>query len=307
MEHTLYKVADDLFLVALNPPIPGYESFLSAWIYVGEVTFLVDTGPSVTAGALVKALDSLGVNRLDYILLTHVHIDHAGAVGDLAVLFPETQVVCHSRGIPHLVDPHHLEICSEKVLGETARHYGPVRPVSEGRLLPAETFMSNAVMSVPTPGHASHHMSYHTDRYLFTGEAAGACFAGVLGMSYMRPSTPPPFYFDISVQSLENLMELEPDRLCYGHFGSFEFGGRVLWQHREQLRLWASIVASEMSRGLVGMDLELNILKTILENDPLILPFLDMEGPLRLRELFFIQNSIKGFIGNASRHVGPLS
>lgn len=307
MEHTLYKISDELFLVAFNPPIPGYESFLSAWIYFGEVTFLVDTGPSVTAGALVKALDSLGVNRLDYILLTHVHIDHAGAVGDIAVLFPEAQVVCHSRGIPHLVNPHELEVSSEKVLGETARQYGPVRPVSEGRLLPAETFMSNSVMPMPTPGHASHHVSYHTDRYLFTGEAAGACFPGAMGISYMRPSTPPPFYLDISMQSLENLMELKPQRLCYGHFGSFEFGERVLWQHREQLRLWDSIVTSEMSRGLGGLDLELNVLKTILENDPLVLPFLDMEGPLRLRELFFLQNSIKGFIGNTGRHTGRLS
>lgn len=307
MEHTLYKVADDLFLVAFNPPIAGYESFLSAWIYVGEVIFLVDTGPSVTSGALVKALESLGINRLDYILLTHVHIDHAGAAGDLAVLFPDTPLVCHSRGIPHLVNPHQLELSSEKMLGETARQYGPVRPVSAGRLLPAETFMSNSVMPVPTPGHASHHVSYHTDRYLFTGEAAGACFPGAPGGSYMRPATPPPFYYDISVQSLENLMDLKPQRLCYGHFGSFEFGERVLWQHREQLRLWDAIVTAEMSRGLVGLDLELNILKTLLENDPLVLPFLDMEGALRLRELFYIQNSIKGFIGNTSRHTGPLS
>lgn len=307
MEHTLYKVSDDLFLVAFNPPMPGYGNFLSAWIYRGEVTFLVDTGPSVTAGGLVKALDSLGVTRLDYILLTHVHIDHAGAVGDLAILFPEAQVVCHSLGIPHLVNPHQLEVNSAQVLGETARQYGAVRPVSEGRLIPAETFMSNTVMPVLTPGHASHHVSYQTDRYLFTGEAAGACFPGVMGISYMRPATPPPFYLDISLQSIETLMALKPIRLCYGHFGSFEFGERVLWQHREQLRLWDSIVVSEMSRGLSGLDLELNVLKTILENDPLVLPFLDMEGPLRLRELFFLQNSIKGFIGNISRHTGPLS
>jgi len=71
--------------------------------------------------------------------------------------------------------------------------------------------------------------------------------------------------------------------------------------------LWDSIVTSEMSRGLGGLDLELNVLKTILENDPLVLPFLDMEGPLRLRELFFLQNSIKGFIGNTGRHTGRLS
>ncbi|VFQ43237.1 MBL fold metallo-hydrolase [Desulfoluna butyratoxydans] len=307
MEHILYKVSDDLFMVGLNPPIAGYESFLSAWIYVGDVTFLVDTGPSVTAGALVKALESLGVSRLDYILLTHVHIDHAGAAGDLAVFFPETQVVCHSRGIPHLLNPHQLELSTAKVLGETAVQYGPVRPVSESRLVPAESFMSNSVMPVPTPGHASHHVSYQTDRYLFTGEAAGACFPGVLGISYMRPSTPPPFYYDISLQSLETLMELKPERLCYGHYGSFEFGERVLWQHREQLRLWDSIVTSEISRGQVGADLELSVLKSILETDPLVLPFLDMEGPLRLRELFYLQNSIKGFVGNASRHTGPLS
>ena len=307
MDHTLYKIADDLYLVALNPPMPGYESFIAAWLYVGDVTFLVDTGPSVTSESLVKALATLGVHRLDYILLTHVHIDHAGAIGDIAVVFPEAKVVCHSRGIPHLVDPHQLELSSMKRLGKTARQYGPVRPVSQGRLVPAETFMSNSVMPLPTPGHASHHVSYHTDRYLFTGEAAGVCLPGVIGVSYMRPATPPPFYLDVSIQSLENLMELKPDRVCYGHFGSFEYGTRVLWQHREQLRLWDSIVVSEMGRGLVGVDLELNVLKSILENDPLVLPFLDMEGPLQLRELYFLQNSIKGFIGNTGRHTGLLS
>lgn len=301
MEHTLYKVADDLYLAMLNPPIEGYENFLSSWIYCGEVTFLVDTGPSVTSGGLVGALDSLGIHRLDYIFLTHIHIDHAGGVGDLAVLFPEATIVCHSRGIPHLVNPSELEEGSIKVLGETAEAYGPIRPVKEERLVAAERFMSNTVMAVPSPGHAAHHVCYQTNRYLFTGEACGACFPGVLGASYMRPSTPPPFYLDIAIQSLEDLREMKPELLCFGHFGSFDQADLLFSQHLAQLKLWDSVVTAEISKGTRGIDLELNALKTILENDPLVSPFLDMEGPLRLRELFFIQNSIKGFIGNARR------
>ncbi|MCG8471578.1 MAG: MBL fold metallo-hydrolase [Desulfobacterales bacterium] len=300
-DHTLYKVDDDLFLTMLNPPIEGYDHFLSSWIYRGDITFLVDTGPSVTAGGLVAALESLGINRLDYILLTHVHIDHAGAVGDIAVLFPEATIVCHSRGIPHLVDPTALEEGSLKVLGETAEKYGPIRAVSEKRLVAAEGFMSNTVMPFPAPGHSAHHVCYQTNRYFFVGEACGACFPGTMGPSYMRPATPAPFYLDVALQTLEDIAEMKPERLCFAHFGCYGDAGQLLSRHLAQLRLWESVVNREIGRGTKGMDLELNVLKTLLEHDPLMHPFLDMQGALRHRELFFIQNSIKGFLSNASR------
>ena len=85
-----------------NQDLPGFTSFIGSWIYKGKKTFLVDVGPAATIPVLVKSLEVLEVSHLDAILLTHIHIDHAGGIGDLSLLFPDTPIVCHETGIQHL-------------------------------------------------------------------------------------------------------------------------------------------------------------------------------------------------------------
>jgi glyoxylase-like metal-dependent hydrolase (beta-lactamase superfamily II) len=96
-------------LIDLNIPELGYSRFISGWLYSGrEMTFLVDTGPACTHDVLVDALRANGVKKLDWILLTHIHMDHAGGAGHLARDFPEARIVCHPKAVQHLVDPSRL-------------------------------------------------------------------------------------------------------------------------------------------------------------------------------------------------------
>ena len=99
------QITDDLYLLTLVPPIPGFEAFICSWLYKGDQVFIVDVGPAVTADDLITALQTLDVFGLDYILLTHIHLDHAGGIGEIAQAFPGTPIVCHPAGIPHLIDP----------------------------------------------------------------------------------------------------------------------------------------------------------------------------------------------------------
>ena len=103
------------------------DNFINTWIYISnDLCFIVDPGPTVLINLLKDGLDQLKINEndLNYILLTHPHIDHAGGVGKLLKFFPHAKVVCHSRGIKHLINPKRLWEGSLKVLGKAAEFYG---------------------------------------------------------------------------------------------------------------------------------------------------------------------------------------
>ncbi|MCK7504193.1 MAG: MBL fold metallo-hydrolase [Desulfobacterales bacterium] len=124
----------------------GFADFISAWLVQGRPSFLVDVGPASTAGQLLAALDTLGVTRLDYILLTHIHLDHAGAIGQVARRFPAARIVCHEKGIPHLVDPTQLWEGTRKVLGAGGRRLRSARACA-GRSAssPAQGFAADGI------------------------------------------------------------------------------------------------------------------------------------------------------------------
>ncbi|MEJ2222588.1 MAG: MBL fold metallo-hydrolase, partial [Desulfobacterales bacterium] len=102
------KIDDDLFLIPLTPPMTGFGNFFSAWLYKGEITCLIDVGPSSAAPDLLQALGELNIDHLDYILLTHIHLDHAGAVAEIAEVFPQAPIVCHPSALSHLAEPSRL-------------------------------------------------------------------------------------------------------------------------------------------------------------------------------------------------------
>ena len=105
VNNKIRKIADDLFLISLDLPKAGFKEFISVWLYRSEITCLIDVGPSTTIADLLRALAELKINQLDYILLTHIHLDHAGAIGEIADAFPQTQIICHQDARPHLVEP----------------------------------------------------------------------------------------------------------------------------------------------------------------------------------------------------------
>ncbi len=294
------RVSDDLYLITLPPPTSGFSGFICVWLYKGDITFLVDVGPSNTIPGLLKALKKLAVGHLDYILLTHIHLDHAGGIGEIAEIFPTVPIVCHKTGIAHLVDPSRLWQGSVRTLGDIAVSYGPIKSVGRDRFIEADRFHSDSVIPVITPGHASHHVSFYTNDYLFAGETGGVCLPGSNKTKYLRPATPPKFFLETCLKSIEALISIKPKKICYGHWGIRANAVEMLNLHKEQLLLWNRIIADEVD-GLDNKAVIEICLDRLLREDYLLGGFFDMESAVKQREKDFLTNSIKGFVGFHNR------
>ncbi len=296
MNAKIDKLTEELSLITLNPPIDGFENFISAWLFQGEISFLVDVGPASTADGLLAVLAKAGVEHLEYILLTHIHLDHAGAIGQIAAAFPATPIVCHPAGIPHLIEPAHLWEGTRKVLGPTADGYGPIQPVGGEHFLDAQEFASKAIEPVITPGHAAHHVSYRTQNYLFAGETGGVYYAISPQRFYLRPATPPRFFFDTAVESIDKLIAASPEKLCFGHYGMVEDGVNKLKTTRQQFFSWRAIIADEIKRS-DDDHLMASCLDRLFQEDEFVANLDHLPDSAKVRETYFLKNSVKGFIG----------
>ncbi|MEJ5357519.1 MAG: MBL fold metallo-hydrolase, partial [Desulfobacterales bacterium] len=265
--------------------------FISAWLLIGPPVCLVDPGPASTTEQLSAALAAHGVGRIDFLLLTHIHLDHAGGVGRIARRFPEAQVVCHPKAVAHLADPTRLWEGSRKVLGSLADAYGPVEAVPAERLLAADRLAVEGITPLLTPGHAPHHVSFAVGDLLFAGEACGVLYdLGDRGL-YMRPATPPVFDLGQALASLERLIARRPGRMVVGHSGLYRGAVSLLSRHHLQLRDWERRIA-----GLAGRPIE-EIAGELLAHDPLLAAFSAFPAAAQERERYFLKNSLEGFRG----------
>ena len=294
------KIDDDLFLIPLTPPMTGFGNFFSAWLYKGKITCLIDVGPSSAAPDLLQALGELNIDHLDYILLTHIHLDHAGAVAEIAEVFPQAPIVCHPSALSHLAEPSRLWDGTKKILGSMAQEYGPMKPVEKDRLLEVGRFRNKFITPIFTPGHAPHHVSFQTGNYLFAGEAGGVYRSLPENRYYLRPATPPRFFLDVAVQSLDALIACRAKTICYGHYGIHKNAVEVLQAHRKQLLLWERLIKNEVDRQGNGIEIQAQIdacLKRLLKEDPLMVTFEQLPPVVQERETDFLQNSIRGYLG----------
>jgi len=193
---------------------------------------VVDPGPSSCLDALLAGLQT----EPRALLLTHVHLDHAGACGHLAEHFPGLVIYVHERGAPHMADPSKLISSAARLYGaDMDRRWGEVRPVPRHRLralVGGETVEGLRVAY--TPGHASHHVAFLSDDgEAFVGDVGGVRMPGA---TYTVPPTPPP---DVDVQAwlaaLDAVEAWDPGALCLTHFGRFEDVGDQLERVREAL------------------------------------------------------------------------
>jgi glyoxylase-like metal-dependent hydrolase (beta-lactamase superfamily II) len=281
-------------LIAIPQDRPGFDEFIGSWLCRGEITVLVDVGPARTAQRLIAALSGLGVESVDYILLTHIHIDHAGALAELLDRYPKARAVCHEKGVESLVAPSKLWQGSRTVLGALAELYGEPRPVSKTRLIPHSALNSRQLKVIETPGHAPHHLSFCHEGRLFSGEAAGNYFL-VGDESYLRPATPPRFFLDVFLQSVERLLSLEDQTICYAHFGKGESSKTLLGRFREQVLQWKAWISGQVDSD-PGGSVE-NCVDMLLERDPNLRAFSLMPPGVQERERSFMANAVRGFIG----------
>ncbi|MFP4041081.1 MAG: MBL fold metallo-hydrolase [Desulfosudaceae bacterium] len=300
MAYRITRFPDLLGRITLTPPQDGFQDFICSWILNGEETFLVDPGPAVTSPDLLTALEEIGLKRPDYILLTHIHIDHAGGIGEIATAFPETPVVCHRSARPHLINPERLWQGTLKTLGETGRAYGPISPVPEKQLLSVEDLSAATIKPILTPGHAPHHVSYLTpDGILFVGEAGGVNIDFEGNGEYLRPATPPRFDLETSIASLDRLLAARPETICYGHTSLKTEADQWLRSHREQLFFWKDEIRYEIMKD-TAPGLAERCADRICKRDRLLGALPKLPAPVFRRERFFIENSIRGFIGYLS-------
>lgn len=297
--YRIHRLAPRLYQIVLTPPIKGFEDFIAAWLVRGpDAVYLVDVGPAVTVFQLTAALGMLGVDHLDYICLTHIHIDHAGAIGHLARHFPETPVICHPKGAVHIVDPERLWQGTVKTLGDTARAYGRMLPLSPESIATESDLAAAPFQLLDTPGHSPHHYAIAAAECLFAGEAGGVCLPLASGDGYLRPATPPRFFLETSLASIDRIMAAVPRTICYGHFGLQNDGMQMLARHRDQLLFWEKILGPALNEGHSGVkdDYE-GLVDLMLRKDPNLKGFEQLAPEAQLRERGFLLNSVKGFVG----------
>lgn len=193
----------------------GRERVIGCW-QVGDV--LIDPGPG---SCLATLLEALGGERPRALLLTHIHLDHAGATGSLVERWPELDVYVHERGARHMIDPTRLMDSASRLYGaDMDRLWGKMIPVPERNitvLRGGERRLLNGFEVAYTPGHASHHVSYLHAGTAFVGDVGGV---RITPASMTIPPTPPP---DIDVEAWHESIALirswRPERLAMTHFG----------------------------------------------------------------------------------------
>ncbi len=282
-----------LDLIDLDIDELDYYRFISAWLYRnGKETVLIDPGPTCTVPALFDALAERGVERLDWILLTHIHMDHAGGIGHVIKRFPEARIVCHEKAVPHLVDPSRLWKGSLKVLGNVAEIYGPIQPAPEGNIVCTDSIpAAGGIRVIPAPGHAAHHQCFVMGDRLFCGELFGI-FHELADDFYIRPATPPVFVLEDCLESMERIQPYADRTVCFAHYGTYPDGESILSAARQQLKLWVDVVRSHAD----DPD-NTAIIAELLANDPIYARLDRLPPEVRQRERYFTENSIDGMRG----------
>ena len=204
----------------------GFPGITGAFVVRGAKTALVETGPKSSLEHLLAGLAAAGVDSVDYVVVTHIHLDHAGAAGTLAARWPEAKVVVHPVGAPHLVDPSKLWSSAARIYGDAMDAlWGGIDPVPAEQIVEVADGDSidlggTTLRVIETPGHARHHHAYLDESAgtLFSGDALGVRLPDV---GVIRPATPPPeFDLEAAIASIGTIRGVAPARLCFTHFGA---------------------------------------------------------------------------------------
>lgn len=250
-------LGDEVHLI--DTRMGGFDAITAAYLIRSERPALVETGAGRSADLVVRSLADLGIgpNDLATIVVTHIHLDHAGGVGDLAAAFPDAEVVVHERGARHLVDPSRLVASARRVYGEVMdRVFGDLLATPSERVRAVgdtgeiDLGGGRTLSSTWSPGHAPHHVGLLDSLTgdLYVGDAAGIYIPEA---DLVRPATPPPdFDLMTALASLTMFGELEPERLLFSHFGPVTAVDDTLAASAEELRLWVEATRDARQQGL---------------------------------------------------------
>ncbi|MGH3665914.1 MAG: MBL fold metallo-hydrolase [Egibacteraceae bacterium] len=247
---------------AIDTMTAGMTKVCAGYLIDAPRPTLVECGPALSVEHVIDALRSLGMDPGDlaYLVLSHIHLDHAGGAGDVATAFPSATIVVSELGARHLADPERLNASSRRVYGDLMDSvYGDCTPIAEQRVrgvADAEQLDLGGGRRLDllyTPGHAKHHIGvYDGDTgALFVGDSVGVRMPG---MTTIRPATPPPdFDLVLANRTLDRYKALNPAVVYLAHYGAVDPPLQALDEASERLRLWFE-VAEEAYAGAPSRD-----------------------------------------------------
>src|SRR6266516_4600630 len=242
----------------ISLPFQGEPEIVGSYLIAGETEIaLIDPGPGSVLEAQLAAIREAGFDPSDvtHLILTHIHLDHAGMTGSLLHSMPRANVYVHSKGAPHLIDTSKVVASAARIYGERMQQlWGEIEstPTERVRTLEGGDILKVAGRRLEvhyTPGHAVHHVIYfdaHSGE-LFAGDVAGVRLPGV---DYVKPPTPPP---DLDLEawsdSIRLVRSLRPDVLYIGHFGAIRNISEHFERLREKLFAWGEFILVAMRDG----------------------------------------------------------
>ncbi|HLB39030.1 MAG TPA: MBL fold metallo-hydrolase [Actinomycetota bacterium] len=242
-------------ITAIDTVMAGERELNAVYLVAAAEPCLVETGPGADHERVVAALDRLGVSAADlaHLVVTHIHMDHAGGVGALLERYPRARVWVHEAGARHLVEPERLVASTARTYGQERMHllYGDmiaspadrVRAVADGDAI---ELGDRRLAVIHTPGHASHHIALHDDASgaMFTGEAIGSYLPWA---TCFRPALPPPEVdLEAAYGSLRRMRERRPASLLTSHFGAVPDPPAAFDAAGEGIHAWAQDVRTHL-------------------------------------------------------------
>jgi glyoxylase-like metal-dependent hydrolase (beta-lactamase superfamily II) len=299
LEGHLMKIKNlesDVILIDLDPA-PGFEGVFGAYIIKSDKIAILDVGPASSLPNLFSALKILKIDPkdVDYLLCSHIHLDHTGGLGAAMRRLPNAISIVHERGLDHLVDPSRLWENSLRSLGDLAKNYGQPESVPRERLVTAKDGLIIELGGVSldvllTPGHASHHISFFEKktRRLFVGEAAGINLTSIGGL---HPATPAPFDLKQTLSSIDKMIAVNPFKIYYAHFGEADNGLHQLNLFKQQLVLWGTTIAQHLDDNSEWQE----IFAEIVAKKPSLGKIYDLSAQRQASLFTFIKNDILGY------------
>lgn len=245
-------------VLEIDTLLGGWHRVTAGYLITGDAPVLVETGSQTSVPHLLAALGDLGVEpgELAGVAVTHIHLDHAGGVGDVAAAFPQATVYVHERGARHLVDPTRLVDSAARVYGDlldslygrlTATPAERVKVLTDGEEIAVSA--TRTLTTVDSPGHAKHHLALHDSDsgLLFAGDAVGVRLPDV---GVLRPATPPPdFDLDQAITSLRKFAARRPAGIALAHYGLVPDPAEILEEAEGTLRRWAEVAEAAWREG----------------------------------------------------------
>jgi glyoxylase-like metal-dependent hydrolase (beta-lactamase superfamily II) len=246
----------------IDTKMAGYDGITAGYLIRGSRPCLVETGTAPSAPVVQRALGALGVGPADLatIVVTHIHLDHAGGSGDMARYYTGAEIVVHERGARHLADPGRLMASARMVYGDALdRLFGTLAPTPPERIRAVDETGSidlgdgRRLDSHYSPGHAKHHVGLLDSATgdLYVGDAAGVYLPET---GDLKAATPPPdFDLDQALASLRKFGALRPARLLFSHYGPVDAVEETLRRSADEIETWVD--ETRRARG-AGEDLD---------------------------------------------------